>query len=129
MKAQIKQISVADAEPPAGHYTPGVVYNGMLFISGQLPVNPDGTHTFNEPFEVQARVALNNLLSLVKTAGGDAHDLLKVTVYIVGVAHWKTFNQIYVEMMGDAKPARAVVPVPELHHGYLIEIDGVAAVG
>jgi 2-iminobutanoate/2-iminopropanoate deaminase len=129
MKGQIKKISVAGAAPPAGHYTPGMVYNGMLFISGQLPVKTDGTHTFDEPFEVQARVALNNVLSLVRTAGGDAHDLLKVTVYIVGVEHWKTFNQIYIELMGDAKPARAVVPVPELHHGYLIEIDGVAAVG
>jgi 2-iminobutanoate/2-iminopropanoate deaminase len=128
MKAEIKKITVAGAVATAGHYTPGMAYNGMLFISGQLPVNPDGTHTYDEPFEVQARVAISNLLSIVEAAGSQTDDLLKVTVYIVGVANWKTFNQIYIELMGDAKPARAVVPVPELHHSYLVEIEGIAAV-
>lgn len=100
----------------------------MLFISGQLPVKPDGSHTYNEPFEVQARVAITNLLAVVKAAGSQAENLLKVTVYIVGIEHWKTFNQVYIELLGDIKPARAVVPVPELHHGYLVEIEATAAV-
>ncbi len=124
----IKTIKIEGAPAPAGHYSPGILYNGTLFISGQLPVNKDGSHTFNEPFDVQARVALNNLLAVVSAAGGTADHLLKVTVYIVGVEHWKTFNQVYAELMGDSKPARAVVPVPELHHGYLVEIEAIAAV-
>jgi enamine deaminase RidA (YjgF/YER057c/UK114 family) len=49
---EIKKISVPGAAPPAGHYTPATLYNSMLFISGQLPVKTDGSHTFNEPFEV-----------------------------------------------------------------------------
>jgi 2-iminobutanoate/2-iminopropanoate deaminase len=128
MKESIKAIKVEGAAAPAGHYTPGIAYNGMLFISGQLPVNPDGTHTNTEPFEVQARVAMNNMLAIVKAAGSEASDLLKVTVYVVGIDNWKIFNQIYIELMGDAKPARAVVPVPELHHGYLVEIEATAAI-
>jgi 2-iminobutanoate/2-iminopropanoate deaminase len=129
MKSEIKKISLEGAPAPGGHYTPAIAHNGTLYISGQLPINPDGTHTYNQPFEVQARAALNNVLGLVKATGGDAHNLLKVTVYIVGVEHWKTFNQLYIEIMGDSKPARAVVPVPALHYDYLIEIDGVAAIG
>jgi reactive intermediate/imine deaminase len=128
MKEAIKKIYVEGAVAPTGHYTPGVVYNGMLFISGQLPVSADGTHTYTEPLEIQARVALSNLLAVLKAAGSDASKLLKVTVYVVGIENWKTFNQIYIEMLGDNKPARAVVPVPELHHGYLVEIEAVAAV-
>jgi 2-iminobutanoate/2-iminopropanoate deaminase len=53
--------------------------------------------------------------------------MLKVTVYIVGVELWPAFNTIYAELMGEARPARAVVPVPELHHGYLVEIEATAA--
>ncbi|MDB5031114.1 RidA family protein [Mucilaginibacter sp.] len=128
MKESIKIIKVEGAPAPAGHYSPGIAYNGMLFISGQLPVRADGTHTNTEPFEVQARQTIQNVLAILKAAGSDASDLLKVTVYVVGIENWKIFNQIYIEMMGDAKPARAVVPVPELHHGYLIEIEATAAV-
>lgn len=124
----IKKIFVEGAAAPAGHYTPGVVYNGMLFISGQLPINADGTHSNTEPFEAQARIALRNLLAVLNAAGGNSADLLKVTVYLVGAEHWKAFNQIYAEMMGDNKPARAIVPVPELHYGYLVEIEATAAV-
>ncbi len=124
----IKKIFVEGTTAPGGHYTPGVVYNGMLFISGQLPINADGTHSNTEPFEAQARIALRNLLAVLNAAGGNPADLLKVTVYLVGGEHWKAFNQIYAEMMGDNKPARAIVPVPELHYGYLVEIEATAAV-
>jgi 2-iminobutanoate/2-iminopropanoate deaminase len=124
----IKKIYVEGAVAPGGHYTPGVVYNGMLFISGQLPISADGTHNHTQSFETQTRIALSNLLAVLKAAGGDVADLLKVTVYLVGGEHWKAFNQIYAEVMGDNKPARAIVPVPELHYGYLVEIEATAAV-
>jgi len=49
-----------------------------------------------------------------------------MTAYIVGVENWPAFNRIYAEVFGDAKPARTVVPVPELHHGYLVEVEAIA---
>jgi 2-iminobutanoate/2-iminopropanoate deaminase len=128
MKAEIRKIYVDGAVSPVGHYTPGILHNGTLYLSGQLPVKPDGTHTVKESFEVQARVTISNVLALVKAAGAEPSDLVKVTVYLVGVKNWKAFNEIYVEMLGDAKPARAVIPVPELHHGYLVEIEAIVAV-
>ena len=61
-------------------------------------------------------------------AGGSGPErVLKVNVYIVGIEHWPAFNRVYAELFGDAKPARAVVPVPELHFGYLVEVDAIAA--
>lgn len=48
-----------------------------------------------------------------------------LTAYIVGVVNWPAFNKVYAELMGDARPARTVVPVPELHHGYLVEVDAI----
>jgi 2-iminobutanoate/2-iminopropanoate deaminase len=62
-------------------------------------------------------------------AGGDAAHLVRVTACIVGVENWPRFNAVYAEMLGDAKPARTVVPVTELHHGYLVEVDAVGMVG
>jgi 2-iminobutanoate/2-iminopropanoate deaminase len=52
-----------------------------------------------------------------------------MTVYIVGIENWPAFDSLYAEALGSAKPARSVVPVPELHHGYLIEIEAIAARG
>ena len=52
---------------------------------------------------------------------------MRVTAYVVGIENWPVFDRIYAELFGEARPARAVVPVPELHHGYLVEIEAVAA--
>lgn len=121
----MKMIAPASLPTPAGHYTPGVISGNLLFISGQLPVRPDGAHTATEPFEVQAQQAIDNLLEVAKAAGANTSNIVKVNVYIVGIKYWPAFNQLYAGIMGDHKPARAIIPVPELHHGYLIEIDAV----
>ncbi|WP_330214135.1 RidA family protein [Pseudomonas sp. Z18(2022)] len=116
----------ATASQPAGHYAQAVSHQGTLYISGQLPVSPDGRHNIEASFAEQAQVALDNLLAILKAAGGLPADLVKVTVYVVGVKHWPEFDDLYAAALGDHRPARAVVPVPELHHGYLIEIEAVA---
>ena len=63
---------------------------------------------------------------MLEAAGSGPEDLLKVTAYVVDVANWPRLNKVYAEAMGQARPARAVVPVPALHYGYLVEIDAVA---
>jgi 2-iminobutanoate/2-iminopropanoate deaminase len=78
------------------------------------------------PFEAQARQALGNLLAIVDGAGLDRDRIAKVTAYLVGVEHWPAFNAIYAEAFGKHRPARSVVPVPALHHGYLIELEAIA---
>lgn len=113
--------------PPGGHYSHATRHGDLIFTSGQLGTNADGTHAADRPFEEQVRQALSNMLAAVRAAGGGgAADVLKVTAYIVGVEKWPRFNAVYAEVMGDARPARTVVPVPELHHGYLVEVDAIA---
>lgn len=114
---------------PAGHYSHAVCHGGLVFISGQLGVRPDGTHTADLPFEDQVHQTLLNLRAALESAGADLGGVVKVTAYIVGVAHWPRFNAVYASVMGPARPARAVVPVPELHHGYLVEVDAIAVRG
>jgi len=120
-------VIVPDAAPPAGHYSAGMRHGGLVYVSGQLGARADGSHTHSEPFEVQVKAALDNVLRVLAAAGCGKEDLIKVTVYLVGVENWPRFNEIYAEVMGPAKPARAVVPVPELHYGYLVEIEAIAA--
>ena len=97
-----------------------------MYVSGQLPIKPDGSPLDDDGFEAQARQAIQNMLEIVRAAGSSPQQLLKVTAYIVGIANWPRFNAVYASMLPDACPARSVVPVPELHYGYLVEIDAIA---
>ena len=120
-------LAAPSAPPPQGHYTMAVRHDGIVYVSGQLGVRPDGSHTTDLPIKEQARQALLNLLAVLEGEGLGPENLLKVTAYIAGVAHWPAFNEVYAEIMGNSRPARSVVPVPELHFGYLVEVDAIAA--
>ncbi len=114
------------APKPAGHYAQAIVSGAHVFVSGQLPIRPDGRPLDDDGFEAQARQAIQNMLEIVRAAGSSPQQIVKVTAYIVGMANWARFNAVYASMMPDACPARSVVPVPELHYGYLVEIDAIA---
>ena len=114
---------------PGGHYSHAARFGNLAFVSGQLGVRPDGSHTAHLPFEDQVRQALGNVFTALRAAGATKDQVLKITAYIVDVEHWPSFNAVYAEMMGYARPARTVVPVPQLHYGYLVEIDAIAVCG
>lgn len=129
MGRSIERIDGGRAPAPAGHYAQGAAWRDLVFVSGQLAGRPDGSHTFAEPFEVQVRQALANLLAVLDEAGCRPDQVLRVGAYIVGVGNWTAFDRIYAEAFGAAKPARIVVPVPELHHGYFVEVEAVGLRG
>ncbi|MGO4566378.1 RidA family protein [Rhizobium sp. 2YAF20] len=114
------------APSPAGHYVQAKLAGQHLYISGQLPIRPDGAPLSDDSFETQAGQAIENMLAVLEAAGGTPDNLIRVTAYIVGVSNWPRFNQVYAARLGEARPARTVVPVPELHFGYLVEIDAIA---
>ncbi|MFL9891774.1 reactive intermediate/imine deaminase [Burkholderia sp. WP9] len=113
---------------PGGHYSHVAIANGLIFVSGQLPIDLNGRKLADRPFEDQAEQALANLEAALVGAGSDVSKLAQVRVYIVDVEHWPSFNAIYARWAGDAKPARAVVPVPALHFDLKIEIEAVALI-
>ena len=123
----IDRIATDAAPKPAGHYAQGVAYRDLVFVSGQLPVSREGKARADLSFEEQVRLALSNLLVIVKASGSGPERVLKVTAFIVGVENWPAFNAVYAAAFGDSKPARSVVPVPALHHGCLIELEAIAA--
>lgn len=125
--ANIERITTDKAPKPAGHYSQACTHNDLIFVSGQLPISPEGKVLGDRSFQEQTRQAITNMLSIVKAAGSGPDRVLKVTAFIVGIENWPAFNAVYAEIMGAHKPARAVVPVPALNHGCLIELEAIAA--
>jgi 2-iminobutanoate/2-iminopropanoate deaminase len=111
---------------PGGHYSHAVRAGGLVFVSGQLPIEPDGTRLSDQDFEKQARQALANVSAALASAATGIDDLVQVRVYITDINDWPVFDRVYSEWIGSVRPARAVVPVPALHYGFRIEIEAVA---
>mgnify|MGYP000505575746 CR=1 FL=1 len=123
----METISTEKAPRPAGHYSQAMVHGGLVYVAGQLPVDPDTGAVERGEVEAQAERALANLAAILEAAGSGLDRALRVTVYIADIALWGRFNAVYADVFGDHRPARTVVPVPTLHHGVLVEIDAVAA--
>jgi 2-iminobutanoate/2-iminopropanoate deaminase len=116
----------SDLAQPGGHYSHAVCAGGFVFVSGQLPITPGGERLNLSSFAVQAGQVLANVHAALRAAGSSVDKLVQVRVYITDIAHWPEFNTLYAQWCGAARPARAVVPVPELHHGFLVEVEATA---
>jgi len=111
---------------PGGHYSHALVAGGFVFVSGQLPITADGTKLTGETFERQAQQVLDNVAHALTGAGTCVDKLTQVRVYVTDIASWPVFNELYVKWAGNARPARAVVPVSQLHYGFMIEMEAIA---
>lgn len=111
-----------------GHYMPGIISNGMLYISGQLSIDPDTRAVPEGGIEEHAKLALNNVDRVLKEANLQRNSVVQCRVYVSDIDQWDKVNQVYGEFFGEHKPARIVVPVGKLHFGCLVEIEAVAEV-
>jgi reactive intermediate/imine deaminase len=123
----LEAVTTANASPAGGHYAQAIKNGGEVFVSGLLPITANGDKLSGAPFEEQAEAVLRNLDAILLAAGSSLSKLISVRVYITDVSNWGTFNRLYAERLGAHKPARAVVPVPALHFGVLLEVEAVAA--
>ena len=126
--SDIKTVLTPAAPRPAGHYSQAVVHNGVIYVAGQLPLDPGSASREVGSIEDQTRQVLANVRAILEAAGSGLDRVLQMTVYISDIELWGRFNAVYVEVMGDHKPARAVVPVNGLHYGYQVEVQAIAAV-
>jgi 2-iminobutanoate/2-iminopropanoate deaminase len=124
----IEAIQTPNAPTPAGHYSQAIVNNGIVYVAGQLPIDPATGEKLQGSIEEQTDRTLRNVEAILQAANSDLSRVLKMTVYVSDISQWGAVNAVYARVMGDHKPARAIVPVKELHYGFLIEIDAIAAV-
>ena len=123
----IKRINTPNAPKPAGHYSQATVYNGLVFVAGQLSIDPaTGAHKTGN-IEEQTEQALNNVHAILQAAGSDWDRVLKINISVADINLWEAVNKVYSRVLGDHRPARAIIPTGPLHHGFLIEIEAIAA--
>ncbi|KJK20879.1 endoribonuclease L-PSP [Burkholderiaceae bacterium 16] len=124
----VQTVSPAGLSAPGGHYSHATVANGFVFVSGQLPVTPDGQKLSAAPFDEQARQVLANVEAALVAAGSGIAGLVQVRVYVDSIENWPAFNAIYAAWAGNARPARAIVPTGPLHFGLKVEVEATAVV-
>lgn len=124
----MKVIQPENFPKPAGHYSPGIVCDGMVYVSGQLPLDLETRKPFAGDIETQTELALRNIETVLKAAGSDLAQVVQMTIYVSDIELWGAVNKKYAEIMGEHRPARAIVPVKDLHFDTKIEIQAIAAV-
>jgi 2-iminobutanoate/2-iminopropanoate deaminase len=123
---KMKTVTPQGTRKGGGHYVPGVISNGMLYISGQLPVDPETGVVPEGGVSAQARMALANVERILLAAGLSRENVVQCRVYVPDVEYWDEVNAVYAEFFGAHKPARVVVPSRDLHGGALVEIEAIA---
>lgn len=119
-----------DAAPAAiGPYSQAVASGGLLFCSGQIPLDPDSGELVGETSAEQAGQCLRNLEAVCEAAGTALERALRLTVYTTRLDQFAEINKAYAEFFGDEPPARAAVGVESLPKGALVEIDAIVSVG
>ena len=124
----MKVIQPSDQPRPKGHYSPGFEHNGLVYVSGQLPMDMVTRQPFTGSIEEQTELSLLNVEAVLHAAGSDLDHVLQFTIYVSDMELWGRVNETYARVMGEHRPARAMIPVKDLHFGTQIEIQAVAAV-
>ncbi|RPI71701.1 MAG: RidA family protein [Desulfobacteraceae bacterium] len=116
------------APKPAGHYAQAVIHGDLVYVSGQLAIDPQTGEKRIGSIEEQTELVLRNISAILKAANSGMDQVLKTTVYIADIALWERVNRVYADFFGEHRPARAVVPTRELHFGFQVEIEAIAVV-
>ena len=123
----MKQISTEKAPAAIGPYSQAISHGGLIFVSGQLPIDP-ATGAFPEGgVEAQTRQSLMNIKSILEAAGSGMDKVVKTTVLLADMGDFSAMNGVYAEFFGNPFPARCAFAVKTLPKNALVEIECVAA--
>src|SRR5215212_5533752 len=107
-------------------YTPGVVIGNLVFVSGQVPMDPTTRQIVEGDFETHVRQCIKNVESVLKAAGTDLEHAVKVVVFLSDMDNFARLNKVYSEYWGDVRPARSCVQVARLPLDVDVEIEAIA---
>ena len=124
------RIVQSEAAPAAiGPYSQAVIAGGFLYSAGQIALDPATMQVVEGDVVAQTRRVLENLQAVLAAAGASWKHVVKTTVFLQNMSDFPRVNEVYAEVMGDARPARSTVQVAGLPRGVLVEIELVAHLG
>jgi len=123
----LEVVSTPNAPQAIGPYSQAIKHNGMVFISGQIPLNPSTMTLVEGSTADQTRQVLNNLKAILEASGSKFENVLKTTVFLRDMNDFDEMNKVYGEYFSSHKPARATVQVARLPKDVAVEIELVAA--
>lgn len=123
-----KIISTSEAPSAIGPYSQAVEANGMVYISGQIPLSPISMELVSDDFLAQAQQVFKNLAAIAQASNNSLADAVKLTIYVTDLANFALVNQVMEEFIQAPFPARAAVQVSALPKGALLEVDAILLV-
>jgi 2-iminobutanoate/2-iminopropanoate deaminase len=121
----MKIIQTEKMPPANGHYSQCIEHNGLLYLSGQLPIEPL-TKKIPDGIAEQTKLVLRKIELITNEAGSSINQILQMRIYISDIELWDTVNDIYSDFFGSHKPVRCIVPTGKLHYGCLVEVEAIA---
>lgn len=122
-------VSTTAAPQAIGPYSQAIVYNGIAYVSGQIPLDPATGQMVEGGIEEQTVRVLDNLGAVLTACGSSYAKVLKTTIFVADMNDFAKVNEIYGRYFGDAPPARATVQAARLPRDARVEIEAIAAVG
>ena len=122
-----KHVATTHAPTPIGPYSQGVIAGGLLFVSGQIPIDPATDKLVEGDIKVQTEQVLKNILAVLKEAKMGPENVVKASVFLADLADFPQMNEVYGKFLGKEPPARSTIQAAGLPKGARIEIDVIAA--
>ena len=122
----MKSIHTNQAPAAIGPYCQAIEANGMIFASGQIPIDPATGQFVEGGIQEQTRQALTNARNILQAAGTDMENVIKTTVYLSDINNFAAMNEVYAQFFTEPFPARSAVAVKDLPKGALVEIEVLA---
>ena len=122
----MKEIQSTAAPAAIGPYSQAIEANGMVFASGQIPIDPATGQFVEGGIQEQTRQALTNARNILQAAGTDMENVIKTTVYLSDIHNFAAMNEVYAQFFTEPFPARSAVAVKDLPKGALVEIEVLA---
>ena len=124
----MKTISTANAPAAIGPYAQGNIAGGLLFASGQIPLDPETGELVGPTIEEQTAQVMKNVAAILEAAGTDFDHVVKTTCFLNDMNDFAAFNAEYAKSFGEVRPARSAVAVEKLPKGALVEVEVIAEV-
>ena len=121
-------VSTDNAPKAIGPYSQAVVWNGIAYLSGQIPLNPANNQLLEGDITAQTERVLENLKAVLEACGASLESVLKTTVFLKDMADFPKMNEVYGRYFKESPPARSTVQAAKLPRDVMVEIDAIAAV-